>query len=71
MSEFKPKKDDQRAGEEVESKFSTGDSPKPHGDKLQHALHEAATKPLVSHLRAALQRLGSRNTLASTLRWWP
>jgi hypothetical protein len=48
MSEFKPKKDDQRAGEEVESK--SGDSPKPHGDKLQHALHEAATKPLVSHL---------------------
>ena len=71
MSEFKPKKDDQRAGEDVESKFSAGDSPKPHGDKQQHALHEAATKPLVSHLRAALQRLKLRNPLASTPRWWP
>ncbi len=70
MSEIKPMKGNYRAGEEVESKFST-DSLKPHGDKLQHAVHEAATKPLLSHLRAALERLASRSTLASTLRWWP
>jgi len=50
MSEFKPKKDDQRAGEKVESKFSTADSPKLHGDKLQHAVQEATIKPLLSHL---------------------
>ena len=45
MSEFKPKKDDQRAGAEVGNKVKTGDSPKPHGDKLQHAVDEASEPP--------------------------
>jgi hypothetical protein len=71
MSEFKPKKDDQRAGEKVESKFSTADSPKLHGDKLQHAVQEATIKPLLSHLKVAFQRAASRSKLASTIRWWP
>ena len=43
MSEFKPKKDDSRAGDDDRSSRSkVGDSPKPHGDKLQHAVDEAA-----------------------------
>ena len=43
MSEFKPKKDDYRAGDGNRSgKGKEGDSPKPHGDKLQHAVDEAA-----------------------------
>jgi hypothetical protein len=43
MSELKPKKDDYRAGDNVASaKRRDGDSPKPHGDKLQHAVDEAA-----------------------------
>ncbi len=42
MSEFKPKKDDARAGEDPAGKGKTGDSPKRHGDKLQHAVDEAA-----------------------------
>jgi len=43
MSEFKPKKDDYRAKDEVAAaKRRDGDSPKPHGDKLQHAVDEAA-----------------------------
>jgi hypothetical protein len=47
MSEFKPKKDDSRAGDDA-AKANTGDSPKRHGDKLQHAVDEAlkpAPKP--------------------------
>jgi hypothetical protein len=43
MSEFKPKKDDNRAGQDA-SKRKESDSPKPHGDKLQHAVDEAAEK---------------------------
>lgn len=43
MAEFKPKKDDQQAGDTPgAARRTTGDSPKPHGDKLQHALDEAA-----------------------------
>lgn len=42
MSEFKPKKDDYRAKDEAAAKRRDGDSPKPHGDKLQHAVDEAA-----------------------------
>ena len=42
MSEFKPKKDDARAGEDIAAKGKTGDSPKRHGDKLQHAVDEAS-----------------------------
>jgi hypothetical protein len=43
MSEFKPKKDDQRAGDIAQAaRRAAGDSPKPHGDKLQHAVDEAA-----------------------------
>lgn len=43
MSEIKPKKDDYRAeGELKPGKQKDGDSPKPHGDKLQHAVDEAA-----------------------------
>jgi hypothetical protein len=41
MSEFKPKKDDNRAGQDA-GKRKNSDSPKPHGDKLQHAVDEAA-----------------------------
>ena len=41
MSEFKPKKDDSRAGDDAGSgKTKVGDSSKPHGDKLQHALYQ-------------------------------
>jgi hypothetical protein len=43
MSEFKPKKDDSRAGDGDRSgRSKDADSPKPHGDKLKHALDEAA-----------------------------
>jgi hypothetical protein len=43
MAEFKPKKDDQHAGDTTgAARRATGDSPKPHGDKLQHAVDEAA-----------------------------
>ena len=43
MSEFKPKRDDHRAAKGNPSKKAKeGDSPKPHGDKLQHAVDEAA-----------------------------
>jgi hypothetical protein len=42
MSEFKPKKDDARAGDDRAAKGTAGDSPKRHGDKLQHAVDEAA-----------------------------
>jgi|SoiMethySBSTD1v2_1073268.scaffolds.fasta_scaffold4663085_1 hypothetical protein len=42
MSEFKPKKDDYRAGEDVGDKGKTGDSPKRQGDKLRHAVDEAS-----------------------------
>jgi hypothetical protein len=46
MSEFKPKKDDSRAGDDERSGGpKVGDSSKPHGDKLQHAVDEAA-KPV-------------------------
>ena len=45
MSEFKPKKDDSRAGDDAGSgKTKVGDSSKPHGDKLQHAVDEAAKR---------------------------
>ncbi len=42
MSEFKPKRDDHRTDEDIGRKDRNGDSPKRHGDKLQHAVHEAA-----------------------------
>ena len=42
MSEFKPKRDNHRAGDEAAAKRPDGDSPKPHGDKLQQAVDEAA-----------------------------
>ena len=42
VSEFKPEKDDNRASK---GKEKTGDSPKRQGDKLQHAVDEAA-KPV-------------------------
>jgi len=43
MSEFKPKQDDNRASNDRKAgKSRVGDSPKPHGDKLQHAVDEAA-----------------------------
>jgi hypothetical protein len=43
MSEIKPKKDDSRAGDvDSASGSKVGDSPKPHGDKLQPAVDEAA-----------------------------
>jgi hypothetical protein len=45
MSEFKPKKDDNRASKDSGGKEKTGDSPKRQGDKLQHAVDEAA-KPI-------------------------
>ena len=51
MSEFKPKKDDHRAGETSGSEHKTGDSPKRHGDKLQHAVDEAS-KPAQPLLKA-------------------
>jgi len=45
MSEFKPKKDDSRAADKDRSERSkNADSPKPHGDKLQHAVDEAAER---------------------------
>ena len=45
MSEFKPKKDDSRAAENERSgRSKNADSPKPHGDKLQHAVDEAAER---------------------------
>ena len=45
MSEFKPKKDDQRADEGSLNKGKTGNSPKAQGDKLQRAVDEAS-KPV-------------------------
>jgi hypothetical protein len=43
MSEFKPKKDDNRAGDSDRSgRSKNADSRKPHGDKLKHAVDEAA-----------------------------
>ena len=42
MSEFKPKKDDQRADEGILNKRKTGDLPKAQGDKLQRAVDEAS-----------------------------
>jgi hypothetical protein len=42
MSEFKPKKDNYRVSEVPSGKPRDADSPKPHGDKLQHAVDEAA-----------------------------
>jgi hypothetical protein len=43
MSEIKPEKDDIRAGDPRDASRNKGrDSPKPHGDKLQHAVDEAA-----------------------------
>jgi hypothetical protein len=43
MSEFKPKKDDYSArSDQPSGNAKEGDSPKPHGDKLQHAVDEAA-----------------------------
>jgi hypothetical protein len=43
MSDFKPIMVDYRAGDGNPSgKGKEGDSPKPHGDKLQHAVDEAA-----------------------------
>jgi len=51
MSEFKPKKDDHRAGESSGSEHQTGDSPKRHGDKLQYAVDEAS-KPARLLLKA-------------------
>jgi hypothetical protein len=42
MSEFKPKRDDHRTDEDIGKQDRDGDSPKPHGDKLQHAVDEAA-----------------------------
>ena len=42
MSEFKPKKDDQRADEGILNKRKTGNSPKAQGDKLQRAVDEAS-----------------------------
>ena len=42
MSEFKPKKDDERADEGVLSKRKTGNSPKAQGDKLHRADDEAS-----------------------------
>jgi hypothetical protein len=46
MSEFKPKKDDSRAADNDRSgRGKNADSPKPHGDKLQHAVDEAAERP--------------------------
>jgi hypothetical protein len=42
MSEYKPKKDDQRAGDDLAKEGKTGDSPKAHGDKLQRAVGKAS-----------------------------
>jgi hypothetical protein len=42
MSEFKPKKDDQRADKGIASKRKSGNSPKAQGDKLQRAVDEAS-----------------------------
>jgi hypothetical protein len=42
MSEYKPKKDDQRAGDDLVKKGKTGDSPKAQGDKLQRAVEKAS-----------------------------
>jgi hypothetical protein len=45
MSEFKPKKDDNHAVEDAGHKNKTGDSPKPHGDKLKYAVDVASESP--------------------------
>jgi hypothetical protein len=45
MSEIKPQKDDSQAGQKAPDGSrgaKSGDSPKPHGDKLQHAVDEAS-----------------------------
>ena len=43
MSEIKPNKDDTLAGDDTIKVFKiSGDTAKPHGDKLQHAVDEAA-----------------------------
>ena len=42
MSEFKPKKNDNRASKNSENKEKIGDPSKRPGDKLQHAVDEAA-----------------------------
>ena len=57
MSEFKPKKDDQRADEGILNKRKTGDLPKAQGDKLQRAVDEASKQ---------VQRKNSRTNLASS-----
>jgi hypothetical protein len=50
MSEFKPKKDDSRAADNERSgRSKNADSPKPHGDKLQHAVDEAAKPAQKKH----------------------
>ena len=42
MSEYKPKKDDQRAGDDLMKRGKPGDSPKAQGDKLQGAVEKAS-----------------------------
>jgi hypothetical protein len=56
MSEIKPKKDDSRAGDvDSASGSKVGDSPKPHGDKLQPAVDEAA-EPVQKKRRFRVER---------------
>ena len=64
MSEFKPKKDDQRADEGSLNKGKTGDSPKAQGDKLQRAVDEAS-KPVQEKIVA---EIGSPSPTCETSR---
>jgi hypothetical protein len=45
MAEYKPKHDDQLAGDAKSNMPHPSRETKPHGDKLQDAVDEAASKP--------------------------
>jgi hypothetical protein len=49
MAEFKPKQDDQRAGDAKSTVPQPSKESKAHGDKLQDAVDEAARKPREKH----------------------
>jgi hypothetical protein len=49
MAEYKPKHDDQLAGDAKANMPHPNKEPKPHGDKLQDAVDEAAKKPREKH----------------------
>ena len=45
MAEYKPKYDDQLAGNAKANRPQPSSDPKPHGDKLQDAVDAAAKRP--------------------------